>query len=47
MWETPILSQMLRKGFLEVNKLKRMLSVRMEEVIRYLRGCLEEETSSG
>lgn len=45
--ETPILSQVLRKGFLEVDKLKRMLSVRMEEVIRYLRGCLEEETSSG
>lgn len=38
MGENPILSQVLRKGFLEVDKLKRMLSVRLEEVVRYFEG---------
>lgn len=45
--EIPILSQLLRKGFLEVDTLLsvRLLSVRMEEVIKYLRGCLEKISS--
>lgn len=33
-----------QKGFLEAEKLKQMLSVRVEEVARYLRGCPEEES---
>ena len=45
--ETPVLSQLLRTGFLEVNKLQGRLSVRAEEVIRYLKGCLVGDTSSG
>lgn len=36
-----------QKGFLEVDKLQGRLSVRAEEVIRYLRGCLVGDTSSG
>ena len=45
--ETPILSQLLRKGFLDVDKLQGTLSLRVEEVIRYLKGCLLGDTSSG
>ena len=44
--ETPALSQLLRKGFLEVDKLQRTLSVRAG-VISYLQGCLEGDASSG
>lgn len=45
MGETPILSQLLRKGFLETEKLKEILSVSVEDVIGSWRGCLEEISS--